>query len=160
MELIKEIMDGKPDKHTRTRESSRALLFDEEGNVPLLFGSRYNFYQLPGGGIKGGETRVEALVREMREEVGCEIEISGEIGKIIEYKSRENVKHTSYFYLGKVVSKGKPCYTKDEKEMGFSVVWVSIGEAISVIENDTSTHYDARFRKERDLAILKAFQKE
>jgi len=58
MELLKEIKDKKFPKDQATlkiRKASRAILFDENGLIPLLFVSKYNYHKLPGGGIDAGE---------------------------------------------------------------------------------------------------------
>jgi len=49
MELLKEIFDAPigTNKPT-TREAARAILFDDNNMIPLLFVSKYNYHKLPG----------------------------------------------------------------------------------------------------------------
>src|SRR5688500_5949122 len=55
---------------------ARALIYDRrEGKVFLIRHTYVPGWQLPGGGVEAGETALEALQREIREE--CNIEISG-----------------------------------------------------------------------------------
>ena len=80
MELLKEIKDKEfpEDESTlRIREASRAILFDENDLIPLLFVAKHNYHKLPGGGVDEGEDKdkAQALVRECLEEVGSEIEL-------------------------------------------------------------------------------------
>jgi 8-oxo-dGTP pyrophosphatase MutT (NUDIX family) len=59
------------------RLSSHAVIFDSENRVLLLkatYGGKH--WGLPGGALEPGETIHEALIRECREELGCEVEIS------------------------------------------------------------------------------------
>ncbi|MFH1398840.1 MAG: NUDIX domain-containing protein [Candidatus Woesearchaeota archaeon] len=90
MELLHEIKDTYSQKGLFEREASRAVLFDK-GLVPLLFVSKFNYYKIPGGGIDPGEDRKKALIREVQEETGCKIKLTGEVGKIIECRAEHNL---------------------------------------------------------------------
>jgi len=158
MKILKEIKDKEfpSDESTlRHREASRAVLFDENGQIPLMFVSRHNYYKLPGGGIDEGESREQALIREIKEEVGSEIEITGEIGQIIEHRSEYNLKQISYCYIGKIISKGTPSFTGKELSMGLEVVWLSLDEAIVRVKNQKFEDYEGSFIQKRDSVLLK-----
>lgn len=158
MELLKEIKDKewpKDESILKIREASRAVLFDENGLIPLLFVSKDNYHKLPGGGIDDGEDTANALVREVLEEVGSKIKVTGEIGKIVEFRSKFNLKQTSYCYLGKIVSKGNPNFTEDELNHEFKLVWLFLDEAISKVGNDKPKDYAGSFIQKRDLVFLK-----
>jgi len=120
----------------------------------MLFASNYNFHKLPGGGIDPGESRSDALIREVIGEVGSTIEVTGEVGQIVEYRSQINLKQISYCYLGKITSKGDPSFTDEELSDGFRLEWLSIDEAISKVKNDHPTNYEGPFIQERDLLFL------
>ena len=140
MRLIKEIQDSEIPSdlsNIEIREAVRVVLLDEQGLVPLLFVSKYNYHKLPGGGVDAGEDKFEALERECLEEVGCKIELEGEIGKIVE--------------------KGEPDFTEKELSQGFQVVWMSLEQAIEVIASDKPTSYDGGFIQKRDLEFLRTF---
>ncbi len=157
MELLKEIKDQNYSSDTtwKIREASRAILFDENNLIPLLFVSKYNYHKLPGGGIDEGEDRSQALVRECLEEVGSEVEVNGEVGKIIEFRSKWDLKQISYCYHGKIISKGEPDFTEKELSQGFKIVWLSLKEAIFQVENDKPENYEGSFIQKRDLEFLK-----
>ena len=158
MKLLKQIKDKefpKNESTLRIREASRAVLFDENKLIPLLFVSKYKYHKLPGGGVEPGEDKTKALLREVKEEVGSKIKITGEVGKIIEFSSKWNLKQTSYCYLGRIISKGSPNFTEKEIEEGFKIVWLSLKEAISKVKNDQPGNYDGSFIQKRDLAFLK-----
>lgn len=59
--------------------SVAALVTNEEGKI-LLVNSPWRGWEYPGGLIESGETFEEALRREVREEAGVEIEITGFVG--------------------------------------------------------------------------------
>ena len=59
--------------------SVAALVTNEEGKI-LLVNSPWRGWEYPGGLIEPGETFEDALHREVREEAGVEIEITGFVG--------------------------------------------------------------------------------
>ena len=59
--------------------SVAALVTNDEGKI-LLVNSPWRGWEYPGGLIEPGETFEEALHREVREEAGVEIEITGFVG--------------------------------------------------------------------------------
>ncbi len=134
-------------------EFARAVL--REGNkIALLYVSNYNYYKLPGGRIEKGEDIEGALRREIKEETGCTMEILGEIGKTMEFKSVEKVEHISYCFFGNVLEKGEPEFSQREVDAGFKLVWVTLDEAINLVKNSKPQTYLGKFIVKRDLAIL------
>jgi 8-oxo-dGTP pyrophosphatase MutT (NUDIX family) len=156
MDLLLEIKDKEipTDKSYQTREASRAVLFDKDNLVPLLFVANEQYHKIPGGGIDDDEDQKQALIREVLEETGSTVEITGEVGKIVEFRSKFNLLQTSYCYVGKVTSKGKPELTEDEISHGFQLVWLPLDEAIKTIANDKPTDYVGSFIQKRDLLFL------
>lgn len=55
--------------HTFTRNSARSIII-KNGKVAMIHSRKYDYYKFPGGGIEDGETPVEAMIRETREEAG------------------------------------------------------------------------------------------
>jgi len=140
------------------REAARAVVLDEQNNVALLFTSLKNYYKLPGGGLEGGEEIVDALKRECKEELGCEIEVREEIGTVVEYRKTFSLKQVSYCYL--VQAKGKKGvseFTESELEDGFEVVWLPYEEALRAISKNITADAEGKlYIVPRDVAILKA----
>ena len=66
--------DWKPSR----RDSARAIIHVGDDKLALVYSEKLGYYKFPGGGIHKDEDKVEALVREVEEEVGL-IVIPGSI---------------------------------------------------------------------------------
>lgn len=144
----------------RERHAVRAIVSDNDGRVTLLHVGQYHYHKLPGGGVEEGEDIEQALERELLEEIGCRVEITGKLGEIIEYRDEWNQKQTSYCYLAKQVGEASPPdFTEKELSEGFAVVWAkNIAEAIRLLEQDAPEEYGGKFIRERDITFLRATQ--
>ncbi|HZJ41250.1 MAG TPA: NUDIX domain-containing protein [Candidatus Saccharimonadales bacterium] len=138
------------------REAARAVVFDEDKNVALLYVAKYNRHKLPGGGVEEHEGVEEALYRECLEEIGCQVEKFAEVGEIVEYRDKWSLEQHSYCFLAKVIgAKGEPNFTPEEKVNGFEIKWVSFEEAIELLKQDDPEDYEGKFIKIRDAIFLK-----
>ena len=103
--------------------SVAALLTNAKGDI-LLVNSPWRGWEYPGGLIEPGETFQEALRREVREEAGVEIEITGFVGicKNVE-KDIVNIDFTARYVSGELT-------TSDEST---EVIWASPEEAMELV---------------------------
>lgn len=140
------------------RRAARAIVYDQEGKVGLLYVSHENYYKLPGGGIDEGEDISAALHREAMEELGCTINVLGEVGEIVEYRDYWRMVQTSYCFLAKVTGKkGTPSFTDLEKSGGFKMVWAdNLEAALKLVESTTPKDFGEKFMQKRDATLLKA----
>lgn len=142
------------------REAARAIVIDENNLVALLHVSRDSYYKLPGGGIDEGEDRIVGLKRECLEEIGCNVEVTNEIGSTLEYWQEDKERQTSYCYLAKVIGeKGLPKFTESENIRGFIPIWLPYEEAIEKIRNCKPTDYEGDYIIPRDLLFLEEAKK-
>ena len=58
--------------HTFTRDSARSIIV-KGGRVAMIHSLKYDYYKFPGGGIESGESPVDAMIRETREEAGLAV---------------------------------------------------------------------------------------
>ena len=103
--------------------SVAALVTNEHGQI-LLVKSPRRGWEYPGGLMEPGETFQEALCREVREEAGIEIEITGFIGicKNIE-KDTVNIDFTARYISGKLTP------SKESTD----VIWATPDEAEKLV---------------------------
>lgn len=103
-----------------------ALIQNEEGNVLLVHNTDGGGWSLPGGKVEYGETLVEALKREVREETGLAIEVN-DIVSINEGKSTQMNVHTLFImFKAQVHDYTTEIQMKDEIS---TLSWCSIDEA-------------------------------
>ena len=160
MKLVKTIQfkDLRPEdiEKFKVRRAARAVVFDSNKNIGILYVGKNNYHKLPGGGLEGDESIEEALRRECLEEIGCNIEPFGELGEVIEYRDKWSLEQHSYCYLANLVGeKGKPDFTQKEIDNGFEIKWVSLEEAIKLLESDKPEGYEGGFIQIRDSSFLK-----
>lgn len=117
----------------RPRKSARALIIDD-GKLLVFRRKRYvptsgewlEYFSIPGGGIDRGETAEQAVIRELKEEMGVDIAL----GELVAHKISDNFEH--FVYTAKIVA-GTPALQSDSEEAlhmseynQFIVEWVPI----------------------------------
>jgi 8-oxo-dGTP pyrophosphatase MutT (NUDIX family) len=163
MKLLKIIRDDdfgfgfKDPLEYKERRAARVIVFDKDNNIALLHATRDNYHKLPGGGVEEGEDIMSALRREVIEEIGCEITNTKELGVVEEFRNQHSFHQISNCFIAELSGeKGKPKLTQSEIDEGFEPIWLSLDEAIKIIDSeDMKKFYRAQFMIARDLVFLK-----
>lgn len=145
------------------RKTSRAIAL-WQGKVGLIhieytdnFGVR-NHYETPGGGLEKGETYQQAIIREMKEEIGATGKIIADLGLIaVEYKILERI-DLSRFFLFRVEKIDNPHPTEFEKKCNATPVWMPMDEAIMICSHYKEDNVE-KIIYQRELHMLKKAQK-
>lgn len=128
----------------------------------MIYSSKNGDYKFPGGGVDGGESYKETLVREIQEECGAGVtRIEQEFGRVVEYSAAlddgyDVFKMTSIYYLCHIdMVFGEQDLDQYEKELGFGPVWVDIDMAIRSNTSLLQSHHQhiPRWTK-RDTLVL------
>jgi len=69
-----------PDPAQTRRTAADAVVFDDAGRILLQHRADFDMWGLPGGSIEAGETLNDAIVREVKEESGLDVEVVKLIG--------------------------------------------------------------------------------
>lgn len=130
--------------------SVAALVTNEQGQI-LLVNSPWRGWEYPGGLIEPGETFQEALHREVREESGVEIEITGFVG-ICKNVERDivNIDFTARYTGGQLQT----------SEESTDVIWATPEEAMELITFPLTKKRLQNMLSGREEATLFCFQRE
>lgn len=146
----------------RHRRSVRGIVYDADSNIALIHAKNEGYYTLPGGGVELEETHEQGIVRECKEEIGCDTLIIKYIGTTQEYQKDNSLLKGVWGYTLKVVGpKGSPILVGDESEAEKNSVveWVSLADAIKLIESllEVPDLY-IRYCVKTDIAFLKSIE--
>ena len=152
-------------KEPKRRMIVRGIIVDQSGAVAVFNKRVENDYRLPGGVIKNDESPEDTFLKEIKREIGCEIEIIEDIGIVEEYMSQDDIIQETYVYVGRVLEKGKIDYNNQEVDEFGKVIWVSPEEALKLIsdykkEIDTQeieNTYHAKYSVYRDEFIARYY---
>jgi len=120
----------------KVRKAARAVIFLDD-RLLMIRSNRYGDYKFPGGGVEKEENLTVALVREVREEAGCDI-----VGNVVELGFFRELRPTlenpnvvfenrSYYFLTSIGKKRhRPCFDDYEKEHDYACVSVDLHEAL------------------------------
>lgn len=144
------------------RPSVRAIILKDNNKIALVYSKKEKYYKFPGGGIKQDENKKEALVREVREEVGLIVipESICEFGSVMR-RQRSNVspntifEQENYYYTCKtknqIIDQELDNY---EAEAGFMLKFVSLDEAILVNSTYKSENFFNEIMIMRETKVL------
>ena len=129
--------------------SCAALVINDVGKI-LLVKSPLRGWEYPGGLIESGETFQQALKREVREEAGVEIEVTGFVGicKNVE-KDIVNIDFTARYVGGELTT----------SEESTEVIWVSPEKAMDLITFPLTKKRLANMLSNRNCASLFCFKR-
>ena len=149
------------------RPSARAII-QREGRLCLVYSPIEKYYKFPGGGIHDDEDRVDALVREVREEAGLSVipETVREYGSVLRRQNDDRGENTifeqeNYYYFCDVHDEniGQDLDGYEEK-LEFTMKDVDIDEAIRVNDEYTSDNAFDYHMIKRELRVLQMLKEE
>lgn len=167
MKLLKSLKDDQYPKATlyHTRISARGVCLNGRGEIGLThlladdkFGHR-DYYELPGGGKKLGESVLVSAIREMKEELGVDVELVAKLGVIHDFYNLISQENFSYYYLFKVTTEGANHLEPREAGLIDQIVWVPLQKAIALYENQMKIKGVGLLVARRELPILKLVAK-
>ena len=145
----------------KVRHCARAIVVDEQNRFYFvqitrddLFGQG-TYIETAGGGLEESENAEEAVLREVKEELGIESELLCKIGIVSDYYHAVNRHNMNHYYLCKMKIRGEQellDYEKNDFQM--KVLMLGYEEAVKLYESQTDKKL-GRLLTNRELPILK-----
>lgn len=169
MRLLKSTIH--PDIHSLdvssfVRHAARAIILKGE-DILMLYTKRYHDYTLPGGGVDGGESIIDGLVRELKEETGAHsISNIKPFGRYEEFRpwykaDFDMVEMQSHCYTCEIDEELKePELEEHEINNGMHPVWINIHQAIQHNEETMANSKKKGLSIERETFLLKLIVEE
>lgn len=143
------------------RQIARAVVFDDSGYFYFVRAIRDDDFgkatliETSGGGVESGEELTTAIKRELKEELGAEVDIVCKIGVVSDYYNLIHRHNINNYYLCKISSFGEKSLTQDEIEsFHLSTLKLSYEETIKEYEKCSVTRL-GRLVANRELPILR-----
>ena len=142
------------------RMIARAIVFDDEGYLYFVRAVRDDIFEeatsieTAGGGVEDGEELEEAVLRELREELGVSATVISKIGVVSDYYNLIHRHNVNNYFLCRALSFGESSLTKDEVEsFHLSPLKLTYDEAVAEYELRGATRL-GRLIANRELPIL------
>lgn len=143
------------------RPSVRGIIFRDD-KIAMVYATNEKYYKFPGGGMHEDEDKKEALLREVKEEVGLNVipESIKEFGSVLRRQRSDRDPDTIfeqenfYFLCETDADPGEQNLDDYEAEAGFELSYVDIDEAIRVNRDYRSECFFNEVMIGRDRRVL------
>lgn len=144
--------------HDRT--VARGIVYDESGQFYFVRAEREDDFgkatliETAGGGVEAGEDLLTAIRRELKEELGVQVEVVCKIGVVSDYYNLIHRHNINHYFLCKAESFGEKSLTQDEiNRFHLSTLTLSYEEAVLEYENRANTKL-GKLIANRELPVL------
>lgn len=139
----------------------RAIVFDDRGDFYFMRAVRDDDFgkatiiETAGGGVEPGEDLLEAIKRELKEELGAEVEVICKIGVVSDYYNLIYRHNINNYYLCRAKAFGDTHMTQDEIErFHLSTLKLSYENAVREYEKCSNSKL-GRLIANRELPIVR-----
>ena len=140
---------------------ARAIVADGEGRYFFAhirrddeFG-RCELIETAGGGVEEGEALRDAIRRELREELGAEVEILGKLAFVSDYYNLIGRHNLNHYFLCRALSFGRRHLTEQEAQsFHMTTLSLSFDEAVATYERCACSPL-GRLIAQRELPVLR-----
>ena len=142
------------------RPIARAIVFDDAGYFYFVRAVRNDEFgpatliETSGGGVEPGEDLVAAIRRELKEELGADVDVIRKIGVVSDYYNLIHRHNINNYFLCKVRSFGDKHLTEDEIDcFHLATMKLRYDDAVAEYERCADTPL-GRLLRQRELPVL------
>ena len=142
------------------RNIARAIVYDENGYFYFVRANRDDDFgkatliETAGGGVEDGEDLIAAIKRELKEELGADVEVVCKIGVVSDYYNLIHRHNINNYFLCRVNSFGDKNLTEDEiNSFHLSTLKLSYEEAVKEYKDRANTKI-GKLVANRELPVL------
>ena len=114
------------------KEKSCGCIIIKNKKVLLVYEKNRNFWGFPKGHMEDGENEIETALREVKEEVGLDVEIDKDRRYTLNYVIRDEIDKTTVLYIAKAKNEE---IVMQENEIE-NIRWCSFEEALNTLTFD------------------------
>lgn len=147
------------------RQIVRAIVVDDQGLFYFVRAERDDEFgpatliETSGGGVEPGEDLEAAIHRELREELGVEVDILRKLGIVSDYYNLIHRHNINHYFLCRIRGFGNRHLTEDEREVfHLSTLRLTYDEAVAEYEKCRDSRL-GRLIANREMPILRLVQK-
>lgn len=137
--------------------AARAFLLNKSNHLALSHEKVTGLYALVGGTMEIDETPQQCLLRELKEETGCDCQIQAPLGIITENRGLLDYRKKSFFYTASVLSAGIAKQTQEEKMLQQEILWLPINDSYDIIQKQIYNSIQYQFIQKRDILAFEEF---
>lgn len=114
------------------KEKSCGCIIVKDKRVLLVYEKNRNFWGFPKGHVEKGENEIETALREVKEEVGLDVEIDKEKRYTLNYIINDEIDKTTVLYIATPTSEN---LKRQESEIE-EIKWCDFDEALTTLTFD------------------------
>jgi len=127
-------MKSPPERESQVIQAAGGIVWKKTGKknkkykIAVIHRPAYDDWSLPKGKLADGESWAEAAIREVEEEIGCEVEL-GEFAGCSCYTVKEGAKVVLFWHMSLVSE--RPFEPNEEADR---ILWLSVPKAIKKLD--------------------------